>query len=93
MTERDPIRILLVDDQRLMREGLRTLLELHHDLHVIGEAGDGAEAEDFIRATDVHPRVLLMDLRMPHMDGVRATALIKRRWPEIQILVLTTFAC
>ena len=91
MPEREPIRVLLVDDQRLMREGLRTLLELHHDLHVVGEAGDGSEAEEFIRSAEVQPRVVLMDLRMPRTDGVTATAHIKRRWPDIQILVLTTF--
>ncbi len=91
MPEREPIRILLVDDQRLMREGLRTLLELHDDLHVVGEAGDGTEAENFIKEAEVQPRVVLMDLRMPRTDGVSATAHIKRQWPEIQVLVLTTF--
>jgi DNA-binding NarL/FixJ family response regulator len=85
----DEIRILLVDDQRLMREGLRTLLELHHDMRVVGEAGDGAEAEDL--AARLQPRVVLMDLRMPRADGVSATLHIKRRWPDMQILVLTTF--
>src|SRR6266581_6128092 len=89
--EREPIRILLVDDQRLMREGLRTPLELHDDLHVVGEAGDGTEAENFIKEAEVQPRVVLMDLRMPRTDGVSATAHIKRQWPEIQVLVLTTF--
>ncbi len=97
MPEGAPIRILLVDDQRLMREGLRTLLELHDDLHVVGEAGDGTEAEDFLklklktRPSELLPGVVLMDLRMPRMDGVTATARIKRQWPNIQILVLTTF--
>jgi len=89
--ELEPIRVLLVDDQRLMREGLRTLLELHPDIHVVGEAGDGIEAEDFIKAAQLQPRVVLMDLRMPRMDGVTATRHIKRRWPDIQLLVLTTF--
>jgi DNA-binding NarL/FixJ family response regulator len=87
--EQEPVRVLLVDDQRLMREGLRTLLELHRDLCVVGEAGDGSEAEDL--AAELQPRVVLMDLRMPRMDGVSATQRIKRRWPDIQILVLTTF--
>jgi DNA-binding NarL/FixJ family response regulator len=89
----DRIRVLLVDDQRLMREGLRTLLELHHDMHVVGEAGDGTEAERFIKLqqAELQPQVVLMDLRMPRTDGVTATGRIKRHWPEIQILVLTTF--
>ena len=91
MPEPEPIRILLVDDQRLMREGLRTLLELHPDMHVIGEAANGMEAEDFIKAAELQPRVVLMDLRMPRMDGVTATRHIKRHWPDIQLLVLTTF--
>jgi DNA-binding NarL/FixJ family response regulator len=89
--EREQIRVLLVDDQRLLREGLRTLLELHPDIHVVGEAGDGAEAERLIKSADVRPRVVLMDLRMPRIDGVTATARIKRQWPDVQILVLTTF--
>jgi DNA-binding NarL/FixJ family response regulator len=89
VAEHQPIRILLVDDQRLMREGLRTLLELHHDLCVVGEAGDGSEAEEL--AAELQPRVVLMDLRMPRVDGVSATVHIKRRWPDMQILVLTTF--
>src|SRR5712692_10162350 len=91
MPELEPIRVLLVDDQRLMREGLRTLLELHPDMHVVGEAGDGMEAEDFIKAAELQPREVLMDLRMPRMDGVTATRHIKQRWPDIQLLVLTTF--
>jgi DNA-binding NarL/FixJ family response regulator len=68
---------------------LRTLLELHRDLHVVTEAGDGTEAAEL--AAQLQPQVVLMDLRMPRMDGVSATAHIKGRWPAIQILVLTTF--
>jgi DNA-binding NarL/FixJ family response regulator len=83
------IRVLLVDDQRLMREGLRTLLELHHDIRVVGEAGDGIEADQ--RVSELQPNVVLMDLRMPRLDGVTATQRIKLRWPDVQILVLTTF--
>lgn len=81
--------MLLVDDQRLLREGLRTLLELHPDLRVVGEAGDGVEAEALVER--LRPQVVLMDLRMPRRDGVAATRLIAARWPEIQVLVLTTF--
>ena len=65
------VRVLLVDDQRLLREGLRTLLELYPDLQVVGEAGDGLEAEALVEK--LRPRVVLMDLRMPRRDGVTAT--------------------
>jgi DNA-binding NarL/FixJ family response regulator len=93
VSDRERIRVLLVDDQRLMREGLRTLLELHHDMYVVGEAGDGAEAERVLKnsVAGLQAQVVLMDLRMPRMDGVTATARIKRQWPEVQVLVLTTF--
>lgn len=85
----DPIRILLVDDQRLLRDGLRTLLELHPDLRVVGEAGDGLEAE--VQVERLRPQVVLMDLRMPRRDGVAATSRITGRWPDVQVLVLTTY--
>jgi DNA-binding NarL/FixJ family response regulator len=83
------VSVLLVDDQRLLREGLRTLLELHPDLQVVGEAGDGVEAESLVER--LRPRVVLMDLRMPRRDGVEATRRIVARWPRVQVLVLTTF--
>ena len=83
------VSVLLVDDQRLLREGLRTLLELHQDIRVIGEAGDGLEAEALVER--LRPRVVLMDLRMPRRDGVEATRCITNRWPEVQVLVLTTY--
>jgi DNA-binding NarL/FixJ family response regulator len=89
MSEDGRIRVLLVDDQRLMREGLRTLLELHRDLRVVGEAADGRQAEEL--SADLQPDVVLMDLRMPRVDGVTATQRIKSRPPGVQILVLTTF--
>jgi DNA-binding NarL/FixJ family response regulator len=83
------VRLLLADDQRLMREGLRTLLELQPDLRVVGEAVDGLEAERL--AESLQPDVVLMDLRMPRCDGVTATRRITRRWPDVHVLVLTTF--
>lgn len=84
-----PISILLVDDQSLLREGLRTLLELHADLRIVGEAGDGVAAESLVER--LRPDVVLMDLRMPRRDGVEATRRIVGRWPAVQVLVLTTF--
>lgn len=83
------VRVLLVDDQRLIREGLRTLLELHGDIRVVGEAKDGLQAEALIE--QLAPQVVLMDLRMPRRDGVEATREIKARWPAVQVLVLTTY--
>jgi DNA-binding NarL/FixJ family response regulator len=85
----EAIRILLVDDQRLMREGLRVLLALEPDLEVIGEAEDGAVALNAYEA--LQPDVVLMDVRMPGMDGVEATWRLRERWPKARIVILTTF--
>jgi DNA-binding NarL/FixJ family response regulator len=85
----EPIRILLVDDQRLMREGLRTLLELEPDLDVVGESEDGQQA--LLDYENLVPTVVLMDIRMPVMDGVQATRRLLERWPEAKIIILTTF--
>ena len=85
----ESIRILLVDDQRLMREGLRTLLELEPDLQVAGEAGDGQAALDAYAA--LQPDVVLMDIRMPGMDGVEATRRLRDGWPGSRVIILTTF--
>lgn len=85
----DTIRILLVDDQRLMRDGLKTLLELEPDLEVVGEAGDGQEA--IAAYDDLHPDVVLMDVRMPNMDGVQATRALNDRWDDARVVILTTF--
>ncbi|MBI4311708.1 MAG: response regulator transcription factor [Chloroflexi bacterium] len=83
------VRVLLADDQQLLREGLRTLLELHEDIQVVGEAGDGLQAE--MQVEQLQPQVVLMDLRMPRRDGVEATRRITSRWPQVQVLVLTTY--
>jgi len=84
-----PIRILLVDDQRLMREGLRILLELESDLRVVGEADDGQSGLDAY--VELQPDVVLMDVRMPGMDGVEATWRLHERWPDARVIILTTF--
>lgn len=84
-----PIRVLLVDDQALFREGLRTLLSVWPDLEVVGEAGNGAEAVE--TAVALRPDVVLMDLRMPVLDGVAATRRLRQELPDCKIIVLTTF--
>jgi DNA-binding NarL/FixJ family response regulator len=83
------IRVLLVDDQALFREGLETLLSVHEDIKVVGQAENGQESIEV--AAKVKPDVVLMDIRMPIMDGVRATRLLKDARPQCNVIVLTTF--
>ena len=83
------IRILLVDDQALFREGLHTLLSVQPDLQVVGEAGNGEEA--LRQAAALHPDVVLMDLRMPVLDGVAATRRLHETQPDSRVIMLTTF--
>ena len=85
----NPVRVLLADDQALFREGLRTLLSAHPGVQVVAEAGNGEEAIAMLERSA--PDVVLMDLRMPVLDGIQATARIRDRWPDIPVLVLTTF--
>jgi DNA-binding NarL/FixJ family response regulator len=85
----NPITILLADDQTIIRDGLRALLETNADIRVVAEAKNGMEAYE---QTKIHqPQVVLMDIRMPQMGGVEATRLIKRDFPETAVLVLTTY--
>jgi DNA-binding NarL/FixJ family response regulator len=83
------INILIVDDQDLFRKGLAILLDLEADINVIGQASNGQEAIDL--AAQLQPDLILMDVRMPICDGVRATQTIHQRYPWMRILVLTTF--
>jgi DNA-binding NarL/FixJ family response regulator len=83
------IKVLVVDDQRLVIEGIASLLAIQDGIEVVGLAIDGRQALE--QALDLHPDVILMDVRMPEMDGIAATAEIRRKLPDCQILMLTTF--
>ena len=85
----DQIRVLLVDDQELVRMGFRMLLEAEPGIEVVGEATDGSEAVRYAR--ELSPDVILMDVRMPGLDGIAATALIVAESPSSRVIVLTTF--
>ena len=82
-------RVLLVDDQTLIRQGIRLLLMTEPGMEVIGEAANGREALELVAS--LRPEVVLMDIRMPEMDGVAATHEITTRYPEIGVIILTTF--
>lgn len=84
------IRLLLVEDQTILRHGLRRLLDTQPDLQVVGEAENGQQAIDYVE--QFQPDIVLMDVRMPVMDGVTATRLIGERFSQPKVLVLTTFA-
>lgn len=88
-TAMTPIRVLIVDDQRLVRAGLRMLCESTPDLDVVAEAADGEQAVK--SALELVPDVILMDLRMPGLDGIEATRLVMAARPESKVLALTTF--
>ncbi|GAA3188132.1 response regulator [Nonomuraea roseoviolacea] len=83
------IRVLLVDDQELMRRGLRKMLEIEEGIEVVGEAADGVQALAQVRET--RPDVALVDARMPHMDGVELITRLSAEFPSVAAIVLTTF--
>ena len=84
-----PIRVMLVDDHGMVRRGLMTYLKNEADLQVVGEARDGREA---VRLCEqFQPDVILMDLVMPELDGIAATRLIRKQWPHVQVIALTSF--
>ncbi|KAA2261419.1 response regulator transcription factor [Solihabitans fulvus] len=85
-----PIRVLIADDQRVVREGLTMVLGLLPDVDVVGAASDGAEAVAL--AEELRPDIVLMDLRMPRCDGVEATRLLREREPGVKVVVLTTYS-
>lgn len=83
-----PIRILIVDDHSVVRQGLQMFLALDPEIEVAGEVGNGAEAVEFVRK--VKPDVVLMDLLMPVMDGIEATKIIRRDYPDTEVVALTS---
>jgi len=89
MSGPEKIRVLIVDDHQIVRQGLRNFLELNEDIAVIGEAADGIGALE--SATELKPDVILMDLVMPRMDGITATMEIKKKNPEVMVIALTSF--
>ena len=88
-TPKNNVRVLIADDRSRSRRGLKALLSTLPGIEVVGEAGDGKEA---LRLVEEHrPDAVLMDARMPAMDGLTATRLIKERWPEVRVVVLTMY--
>ena len=90
MTDTGMIRIMIVDDEDAQRAGLTTVLSLDDDMDVVAEARDGKQA--FTVAVELKPDLVLMDLRMPVLDGVESTSLILESLPKTRVLVLTTFS-
>lgn len=83
------IKVLIVDDQNLIREGLTMMLNLYDNISIAGEATNGKDAIEVLGRQEVD--LILMDIRMPIMDGVEATKIIKEKYPEVKVLILTTF--
>jgi NarL family two-component system response regulator LiaR len=89
MSTSNPIRVMIVDDHPMVRKGLATFLKIKPDLQLVGEAGNGREALE--QCEQVQPDVILMDLVMPEMDGPAATRAVRERWPQVQVIALTSF--
>src|SRR5512146_98401 len=89
MPDTNRIKVLIVDDHQVVRQGLRTFLELHEDMDVIGEAGDGMVAVEMVR--QLAPDVVLMDLVMPRLDGIAATRQVKALGGATRVIALTSF--
>ena len=85
----EKIKVLIVDDHQVVRQGLRTFLELQEDVLVVGEAGDGQTAVEMVR--QLNPNVVLMDLVMPFLDGISATRQVKSLGTEVKVIALTSF--
>ena len=90
MADSDPIRVMIVDDHGMVRRGLMTYLKNEADVQIVGEARDGQEAVQLCE--QLQPDVILMDLMMPKLDGVAATRLIRKQWPQVHVIALTSFA-
>jgi len=90
MTDENTIRVLVADDHKVVRKGLRTFLSVHDDLELVGEAGNGEEAIEQCAA--LLPDVVLMDMKMPVMDGPTAIEHIRTRFPEVKVVALTSFS-
>lgn len=89
MTEPNPIHVMIVDDHGMVRRGLATYLMNESDIELVGEARDGQEAVEMCE--QAQPDVILMDLVMPELSGAAATRIIRERWPQVQVIALTSF--
>ena len=90
MSQQQPIKIMIVDDHLMIRDGLKVFLSLYEDIEIVAEAGDGQQAID--RCREILPDVILMDVLMPNVDGPTATAVIRADYPSTQVIALSTFS-
>lgn len=91
----EPIRVVVVDDHGVVRRGMRAYLEMTEDIRVVGEASDGLEALDVVESLASRgepPDIIMMDLLMPRLDGIAATAAVKERWPTVDVVAMTSFS-